>query len=134
MTVSEGDTAAGEATIERGDEYWRPTQLRPEHVEALKGAAEIFVPSIRPEQFQPEPYHKKLGSQMAYREMISLMNYDRFNETPQRLEALRKHAMLFRQAGPHSRPLTVQEVSFYVNRTFSTRICMIFILFNLDSW
>lgn len=103
---------------------WRPVILQRDHMESIRETAELVAQSIQ-QEFEPEPYHKKLGSQMAYDEMLSLMDYDRsaLTETPERLELLRKHSMLFRPAGPNSRALTLYEQA--VNEA-AAQICRLY--------
>lgn len=60
--------------------------------------------------FEPEPYSRKQGSELAYQEMAELMTFSGESDDPERVELMRKHSMVFRPSGPNSRSLTLYEV------------------------
>uniref|UniRef100_A0A5K3F4X1 WD_REPEATS_REGION domain-containing protein n=1 Tax=Mesocestoides corti TaxID=53468 RepID=A0A5K3F4X1_MESCO len=92
-----------------GHTYWHPGFLHAEHVAAIQEAARTVLAEHN-RHFLPEPYSKKLGSELDYQEMMDLMDFKcDEEESVDRMEALRKHSMVFEATGAHSQALPLYE-------------------------
>ncbi|TGZ67470.1 hypothetical protein CRM22_004776 [Opisthorchis felineus] len=100
---------------------WCPAGLPPEFYSILCRQVESIVATRIPQTedgtafYQPEPYHRKLGSLPTYHQMTNLAeNYQigaNHGETLERYEELRNFARIYRPSGPQSRALTKYEIA-----------------------
>ncbi|VDP86301.1 unnamed protein product [Echinostoma caproni] len=80
-----------------------------EQSNSIRNAAKAVCASRSEKLFEPEPYSRKQGSEIAYQEMAELMSFRGESDDPERVELMRKHSMIFRPSGPNSRSLTLYE-------------------------
>ncbi|KAA3681736.1 uncharacterized protein DEA37_0011363 [Paragonimus westermani] len=100
---------------------WCPSGLPPEFYSVLCRQVENIVATRIPRNadgtsiYRPEPYHRKLGSQITYQQMADLVNTYSVGasqgETLARYENLRNLAKIYRPSGPQSRALTKYEIA-----------------------
>ncbi|OON14041.1 NAB region 2 [Opisthorchis viverrini] len=107
--VSEGINQLEPQDVHNKPGFWRPVILQSEHLQAIRNAAKMVCESRENRPFQPEPYSRKQGSELAYREMTDLMDFRGESDRPDRVDLMRKHSMIFRPSGPNSRALTLYE-------------------------
>ncbi|THD19080.1 DEAD box ATP dependent RNA helicase [Fasciola hepatica] len=109
----EGETTSEEKNVENADAQkiglWRPVILQPDHIQSIRDAARAVCSSRSDKPFEPEPFSRKQGSEIAYQEMADLMSFHGESDNPERVELMRKHSMIFRPSGPNSRSLTLYE-------------------------
>lgn len=102
-----------EGVARSGQTYWHPSFLHSEHVAAIQEAARSVL-ADNPRDFRLEPYSKKIGSELDYQEMMDLMDFKCDEEEPvDRIDALRKHSMVFEASGAHSSALPLYEVCLF---------------------
>ncbi|KAG5451758.1 Leucine-rich repeats and WD repeat domain-containing protein 1 [Clonorchis sinensis] len=107
--ASEGISQLEPQDVHNKPGFWRPVILQSEHLQAIRNAAKMVCESRENRPFQPEPYSRKQGSELAYREMTDLMDFRGESDRPDRVDLMRKHSMIFRPSGPNSRALTLYE-------------------------